>query len=101
MTSGYASLARDRIVFHGVGDIASAREIRVSGALYRRNTPEGGLFRPTATRELGGRMRRIMLFAWLLGLGAVMTMASDASFAATKKILLVTVQGCDPTCEGF
>jgi putative ABC transport system substrate-binding protein len=40
-----------------------------------------------------------MLFACLLGLA--MTAAGDGSFAATKKILLVSVQGCDPTCEGF
>ena len=46
-------------------------------------------------------MRRRMLFACLLGLAVVTTMASDASFAATRKIMLVTIQGCDPTCEGF
>jgi putative ABC transport system substrate-binding protein len=44
-------------------------------------------------------MRLKSLLACLVGL--VTSVAADASFAATKKIMVVTFLGCDATCVGF
>jgi putative ABC transport system substrate-binding protein len=44
-------------------------------------------------------MRPKLLLAWLVAL--VTSVAGDASFAATKKIMVVTILGCDATCVGF
>jgi putative ABC transport system substrate-binding protein len=44
-------------------------------------------------------MRLKLLLACLIGL--VTSVATDMSFAATKKIMMVTFLGCDATCVGF
>jgi hypothetical protein len=44
-------------------------------------------------------MRPKLLLAWLVAL--VTSVAGDASFAATKKTMVVTILGCGATCAGF